>query len=347
MQRKWDAVHRERKRLEAENELERARHKAHILEEDDGQNQLYRHGRDKECHPTPVPATLQSPYPNKRPSSRTFSSDSKDTKAVPSTRVPLNPAAPEWKGGRHLSTPAAKPHKDVPSHVEKIHRLLQQQQRTIQLQQQSFQSMASTIRQGFALPKHELSRFDGKPLDFWNFIRTFESNIERNVSDESEKLSFLLQYCSGAARNAIKSCVSMDPLLGYQTAKALLEDRFGNLFKVATAYLNEVINGPPVRPYDSKALLAFADTLRDCTSGLESIGYLEEINSADNLRRIVNRLPFHLKTKLLEVADSVQQSGQRTKIHHISQLVTTNVRVANNPVFGASLNEGKERRNPE
>ena len=202
------------------------------------------------------------------------------------------------------------------------------------------------IRQGFALPKHELSKFDGNPLEFWNFIRTFESNIERNASDESEKLTFLLQYCSGAARNAIKSCVSMDPLLGYQTAKALLEDRFGNPFKVATAYLNEVTNGPPVRPHDSKALLAFADKLRDCTNGLESIGYLEEINSADNLRRIVNRLPFHLKMKWLEVADSIQQSGQRPKIHDISRFVTTKARVANNPVFGASLNEEKERSNP-
>ena len=54
----------------------------------------------------------------------------------------------------------------------------------------------------------------------------------------------------------------MDPLLGYKTAKALLEDRFGNPFKVTTAYLKEVTNGPPVRPHDSKALLAFADKLK-------------------------------------------------------------------------------------
>ena len=87
-------------------------------------------------------------------------------------------------------------------------------------------------------------------------------------------------------------------------------------------------------------------SVRDCTNGLESIGYLEEINSAENLRRIVNRLPFHLKTRWLEVAHSIQQSGQRPKIRHISQFVTTKARVANNPVFGASLNEGKERSNP-
>lgn len=60
----------------------------------------------------------------------------------------------------------------------------------IQLQQQTFQSVASTIRQGFALPKPELSKFDGNPLEFWNFIRSFENNIEKNASDESEKLSF-------------------------------------------------------------------------------------------------------------------------------------------------------------
>jgi len=82
--------------------------------------------------------------------------------------------------------------------------------------------MASTIKQGFALPT-----FDGNPLDFWNFIRLLENNFEKNVSDKSEKLSFLLQYCTGAARNAIKSCVSMDPALGYQTARTLLKYRFG------------------------------------------------------------------------------------------------------------------------
>ena len=63
--------------------------------------------------------------------------------------------------------------------------------------------MASTIRQGFALPKPELNKFDGNPLEFWNFIRSFENNIEKNASNEGEKLSFLLQYCTGAARDAI------------------------------------------------------------------------------------------------------------------------------------------------
>ena len=68
--------------------------------------------------------------------------------------------------------------------------------------------------------------------------------------------------------------------------------------------------------------------------GDKDIGYLDEINSADNLRRIVQRLPFHLRTKFIEVADQIQQTGQRTNISHIAEFVKVKATAANNPVFG-------------
>ena len=105
--------------------------------------------------------------------------------------------------------------------------------------------------------------------------------------------------------------------------------------------MDKVTHGPPVKPFDQRALLAFADQLRVCRITLESIGYLDEINSADNLRGIINRLRFNLKSKWLDVADKIQESGQRPRIHHISQFVTAKARAANDPVFGAVL--GKEK----
>ena len=48
-------------------------------------------------------------------------------------------------------------------------------------------------------------------------MRSFENNIEKNTQDECERLTFLLQYCTGAAKNAIKSCVTIDPAIGYKT----------------------------------------------------------------------------------------------------------------------------------
>ena len=37
--------------------------------------------------------------------------------------------------------------------------------------------MALNIKQGFALPKKELAIFDGDPLEYWNFIKSFETSI--------------------------------------------------------------------------------------------------------------------------------------------------------------------------
>ena len=194
--------------------------------------------------------------------------------------------------------------------------------------------MALTIKQGFSLPKKELTIFDGDPLEYWNFIKAFENSITANASSESEKLVYLLQYTSGVAKDTIKCCLVMDSSLGYQMARKLLEERFGHPFTIASKYVTKLTDGPPLKPSDRAGLLAFADQLKDCEHTLESIGYLDEINSADNLRRIVQRLPFHLRTKFIEVADQIQQTGQRTNISRIAEFVKVKARAANNPVFG-------------
>ena len=152
----------------------------------------------------------------------------------------------------------------------------------IGLQQQTFQTMASTIKQGFSLPKPDISKFDGNPLDYWNFVRSFDNGISKNASDDGERLSYLLQYCTGAAKDAIKSCLALDSAVGYRTARTLLEERFGHPYKIAAAHFNRITRGAPLKRYDQRGLLTFADQLRDCQNVLDSIGYMDEINSADN-----------------------------------------------------------------
>ncbi|XP_068704520.1 uncharacterized protein [Montipora foliosa] len=212
--------------------------------------------------------------------------------------------------------------------------LLHQQQQMIGLQQQTFQTMASTIKQGFSSPKADISKFDGNPLDYWNFVCSFDNGITKNALDDSERLSYLLQYCTGAAREAIKSFLAVDSAVGYQTARTLLEERFGHPYKIAATHLNRITSGTPLKPCDQRGLLTFADQLRDCQNVLESIEYMDEINSADNLRNVIERLPFHLKVKWLEVVDRLRDNGLCPRIHHISEFVSKRTRAVNDPVFG-------------
>ncbi|XP_068731204.1 uncharacterized protein [Montipora capricornis] len=205
------------------------------------------------------------------------------------------------------------------------------------------EKVAVTIKQEFALPQKELAVFNGDPLEYWSFITSFQNSIEANATSESEKLMHLLQYTSGAAKDIINCCSVMDPPpIGYERERMLLEKRFGQPFTIAYEHVTKLTHGPPLRETDRNGLLAFADQLKSCEHTLESIGYLDEINSADNLKRIVMRLPFHLRTKFFEVADQIQQSGQRPNISHIAEFVKVKARAANNPVFGCLMDSERE-----
>ena len=119
----------------------------------------------------------------------------------------LNPDAPSWPSPRQTESAQIRRDNPNPRGDHAPHT------------QQALETLAQTIRQGFALPKPELSKFDGSPLEYWSFIRSFDNNIERNASDESEKLTFLMQYCTGDSKKVIKSCVTMEPSGGYQAAR--------------------------------------------------------------------------------------------------------------------------------
>ena len=127
----------------------------------------------------------------------------------------------------------------------------------------------------------------------------------------------------------------------------MLEDHFGLPFTIATAHVNQVTCGPPVNHSDQRGLQTFADQFKDCQNVLESVGYLDEVNSVDSLKRIIDRLPFHLKANWLEVANSIQECIQRPRIHNISEFVPDRAQAANNPVVGGALNNDKDRSKKE
>jgi len=172
-----------------------------------------------------------------------------------------------------------------------------------------------------------------------NASERFAKPPDRDIHQSDGSLQQFVQF----VQFVIKSCVTMDSVLRYQTAMKLLKDCFGHPFKIATAHVNQVTCGPAVKPNDQRGLQTFADKLKDCQNMLELIGYLDEVNSSENLRSIIDRLPFHLRAKWLDVADSIQESGQRPRIPNISTFVSDKACAANNPICGGALISDKEK----
>ena len=83
------------------------------------------------------------------------------------------------------------------------------------------------------LPKTELMTFNGDTLEFWMFMRSFDSSIGNASIDDSAKLNRLFQYCKGGVLKVTKCCAVMQPSEGYAKARALLKERFGNDYRIS------------------------------------------------------------------------------------------------------------------
>ena len=57
------------------------------------------------------------------------------------------------------------------------------------------------------MPKVELEVFSGDPLRYHEFLKSFDLNVDCMASDADMKLTRLIQYTSGRAKDAIRSCL--------------------------------------------------------------------------------------------------------------------------------------------
>lgn len=118
-----------------------------------------------------------------------------------------------------------------------VQKLQQQQNQQLQelLKQQQLQMLAS------ALPRPGISVFSGSLVEHSDFVRTFENLIESRTNDLSSRLYYLIQYTSGEVKELMQSYLSMDFKEGYETARALLKDRYDQSYKMASALIDRVI----------------------------------------------------------------------------------------------------------
>ncbi|XP_014675114.1 PREDICTED: uncharacterized protein LOC106815198 [Priapulus caudatus] len=197
--------------------------------------------------------------------------------------------------------------------------------------QQVLQSLAAVID----LPRPELLTFDGDPKKYFKFISNFETSIGSRNLDDRIKLSYLIQQCSGPARDCIEDCVILDH--GFERACDILRRRFGRAYIVANAHISEIVDGPPLQGNDGKGLQRVADDMRRCELVLTQMGYQADMNNTENLRKIVRRLPFHIRARWVDKADRFLEAGVEPNFAHLTEFVEERARVANT-AYGHDLN---------
>lgn len=153
------------------------------------------------------------------------------------------------------------------------------------------------------LPDMEPEVFGGNLINFPIWLKSFESLIERKTTSCSEKLYFLNKYTTGDAKRCIQGFFALDDEEAYALAKSTLMERYGDKYRISEAFKQQLNAWPQIKPGDGEGLRKLADFLQHCMAAMKSISHLRCLDSAEENRKILAKLPRYLTDRWNRIID--------------------------------------------
>ena len=197
------------------------------------------------------------------------------------------------------------------------------------------QSITQEMLAMLNLPKLELDSFDGDPLQYHGFMSVFNDTVEKVVKDGTTRLTRLLQYTKGAAKQAIQPCSIIGGDKGYLLAKVILQERFGNDLIISERLISILMSGKPVK--SAVELQVLANDMLNCNVILSKMHKVEELNSQRFIASIVNRLQTFQKNRWKKYAmDMKRRDHKYPDFNALVMFVKSEAEQATDPVYGES-----------
>ena len=238
------------------------------------------------------------------------------------------PTQPISQGQLSRETPIVPPSTPIDITARLLESQEKQNKALIQLLEQQQRSVSA-----LTLPNPALRPYSGDPAEYCEFIHAFKHLVVEKAGNDSTKLHYLIQYTKGDAQELMRSCLIMKD--GYNRAMSLLEERYGRPYIIATAHVKRLVDGPVVKAEDEEGLRKLSINLMSCVNTLQELGCLAKLEAPDNLRKIIERLPYRLRSSWRDKVDRIIQKEERdVNIKDISEFVTAKARATTHPVFG-------------
>ena len=219
---------------------------------------------------------------------------------------------------------------------------------SLQAKQAELSALIVNQQRASTLPSQEPPVFNGSYFDYPTFIAAFDAMIDKKVDSEKDKLYFLSKYTTGKAHEVVKGFLTWDSDKGYEEARKLLAQRFGNPFRVAEAYKAKLRNWPQIVEGDSSSLQDFSDFLVRCEGAMQSMKYMEELNSTRLLQEISTKLPLKSGSRWCRQARDVLKKTERTVFFRdLVEFVREEADLANDPVFSPEALKSERNKVPD
>jgi hypothetical protein len=184
------------------------------------------------------------------------------------------------------------------------------------------------------LPRLILPRFKGDPIEFTTFIQGFDIQFGKKLRSDADRLRYLDQYLDGEAKELIKGCFYMHHDVGYVEARKLLEDKYGDPYRISNAFIKKAAEWPILKPGDSIGLEHFSIFLTQCSSAMNSLSYLSILDHPHNLQTLARKLPFNLQDRWRREAVKTRSGTVATPTFaSFAAFIKTEAKVATDPIF--------------
>ena len=229
--------------------------------------------------------------------------EAKDAAAAADLQVRLTKAAEDelsWERRDDFATDEAVPHEQEPATQTQVRRDVSNPlpQSVPQPSQDQRQGQPSSLFQR-SLPKLSLPKFDGNTQEWVRWFALFKTMVHDQPSlSSTEKMAHLQASVTGLAQQHIKGMLCSGDL--YDEAIKVLNDRFGREQDIVDANLREIFSCPSPSYLDPTSLERFQSSLNCAITVFRSMGYEGDLQSCENLRRVVQKLPPEMKKEWSE-----------------------------------------------
>ena len=196
---------------------------------------------------------------------------------------------------------------------------------------QNTRATASHSMAPYFLPRIEMVKFNGDPVEYTNFIRSFEARVMAHTTAAADRLFFLHQSLEDDPKELISSCLYMDGEQGFAEAMHLLKSQYGKPHLICNAFMRKFHQVQSISSDDASALRKLYLLANKCLSSMQALSDMSVIDFPANLQLIVAKLPPYLRDKWKDQVSRHQRMPQFKDLVNFLYYASS---AANDPVYG-------------
>ena len=161
----------------------------------------------------------------------------------------------------------------------------------------------------------------------------FHEVVEKKTDDSRGRLTRLIKYTKGEAKDMIKNCIQLPAKIGYDNAKAMLYQQYGDPHRVIAAYQQQIKKWPSVKHGDAEGYRKFYNFLLKC----ETVTQMQTWNVLDTpevMSMLLSKLRDGARDKWSRKVLLIRRNQKRDpELADFIKFVNDENMIVNDPVF--------------